>query len=227
MQPSDSPAASADAPVSPCRRPTTVRTLVLSRPRVRPQTRGAPEAFGGGASANPAIAVDRQGPPRLLGRPLQTCRGRPPRLGKRRLAHVAVASPAAFRVGDPLGFPGQNHFGAAFPRPTCSPAYASIESLLARLQGWLPACRARLWPGGIRTRWTTDRISWNHRMIPSFRTSIAWSQPPNGARGRLCNESNGTQARSASAGKGCPRACASGLCRMPKVPPFPRFTVWC
>jgi len=88
MQPSDSPAASAGAPVSPRRRPTTVRTLVLNRPGVRPQTPGAPEAFGGGASANPALAVDKQGPPRLLGRPLQACRGRPPRLGRCRLAHV-------------------------------------------------------------------------------------------------------------------------------------------
>jgi hypothetical protein len=48
MQPSDSPAASADAPVSPRRQPTTVRTLVVSRPGVRPQTPGASEAFGPG-----------------------------------------------------------------------------------------------------------------------------------------------------------------------------------
>ena len=92
-------------------------------------------------------------------------------------------APCCLQGWRPPGLPGRNHFGAASPRPTCSPAYASIKSLLARLQGWLPACRARLWPGGIRTRWTTDRISRNHRMIPSFRTSIAWSQPPNGFSG--------------------------------------------
>jgi len=86
MQPSDSPAASADAPGSPRRRPTTERTLILNRPGVRPQTPSASEAFGSGASADPVEAVDRQGPPRLLGRPLQTCRGRPPRLGRRPLA---------------------------------------------------------------------------------------------------------------------------------------------
>jgi len=86
MQPSDSPAASANAPVSPRRRPTTARTLLVNRPDVRSRTSGASEALGYGASGNPAITVDSQGSPRLLGRPLQACREQPPRLGKRRLA---------------------------------------------------------------------------------------------------------------------------------------------
>ena len=60
----------------------------LNRSGVRSRTPGASEAFGYGASVNPARTVDSQGPPRLLGRPLQTCRGRPPRLGKRRLAQL-------------------------------------------------------------------------------------------------------------------------------------------
>ena len=34
-------------------------------------------------------------------------------------------------------------------------------------QGSLPACRAQLWPGGIRTRWTTYRISERNTFLPN------------------------------------------------------------
>jgi hypothetical protein len=45
MQPSDSPVASAGTPVSLARGLPRVRTLVLSRPGVRPWTPGASEAW--------------------------------------------------------------------------------------------------------------------------------------------------------------------------------------
>jgi len=51
-------------------------------------------------------------------------------------------------------------FGAGPPRPTRSRAYASPASLPPPSQGSLPAWRATPWPGGFRTRWTTNRILW-------------------------------------------------------------------
>ncbi len=40
-------------------------------------------------------------------------------------------------------------------------------------QGWLPACRALLWPDGFRTRWTTFRnfMKLPHVFIP-FRPEL-------------------------------------------------------
>jgi hypothetical protein len=30
-------------------------------------------------------------------------------------------------------------------------------------------------PDGLRTRWTTHKISWSHRLLPSPLTNLAWS----------------------------------------------------
>lgn len=48
----------------------------------------------------------------------------------------------------------------------------SVTELVARLATdlWAP-----LWSGGLRTRWTTNRISRSYRILRSFRTSIDWS----------------------------------------------------
>lgn len=35
--------------------------------------------------------------------------------------------------------------------------------------------RAHPWPGGFRTRWTTNEVSWRHRILHSPSTSLAWS----------------------------------------------------
>ena len=72
---SDSPCSVGRRSGSPRKRPTTVPTLVLSRPRVRVLTRGASE-IGHRFSVSPESPVERQGPPRLLGHPLRACPGR-------------------------------------------------------------------------------------------------------------------------------------------------------
>jgi hypothetical protein len=114
----------------------------VSRPSVRPRTPGASEAFGCGASANPTRSVDRQGSPRLLGRPLQTCRGRPSRLGRRLLAlFLTVASAAAFRVREPLGFREKDSFRDCIPAAhlfACLRINAAIAGRAARLATDLP-----------------------------------------------------------------------------------------
>jgi hypothetical protein len=96
-------------------------------------------------------------------------------------AERAVASPydgggvAAFRELEPLGArePTVSRLYSRGPRP-CVPTHHPVTSLPPE-QGSLPACRAGLWPRGLRTRWTTDRNFVNHRMIHSFPTSVAWS----------------------------------------------------
>ena len=66
-------------------------------------------------------------------------------------------------------------FGAAVPRPARSRAYASPLASLPPSQGWLPAGRAHPWPGGFRTRWMTDNISWRHDCLQSQLTHRAGS----------------------------------------------------
>ena len=68
-----------------------------------------------------------------------------------RLAFSASGS-AAFRVAEPLSIRDE-HFEAAFLRPTRSPDYASTAPLRAQLQVWLPACWLRFdWVGIAPTR---------------------------------------------------------------------------
>ena len=78
MQPSDSLASIGRGFGSPCARRTSMRALVLGRPRVRPQTRG-PSETDHRLSASPASVEEKRGPPRFLGRPLRARRGRTPR----------------------------------------------------------------------------------------------------------------------------------------------------
>ncbi len=90
---------------------------------------------------------------------------------------------SAFRNHDPLGArePPVSGLCSRGPRPRV-PTHHPVTSLPPK-QGSLPACRARLLPGGLRTRWTTIRNFLNHRMIHSFPTSLAWSHRGRG-RGR-------------------------------------------
>lgn len=86
------------------------------------------------------------------------------------LARVGLlpSSYRALSARDTCTFRGQ------LTRPTSSRTYASTSPLPSSLQGPLPACRARLWPGGFRTRWTTNEIS-GDPLSPSFSTSLTWS----------------------------------------------------
>ena len=71
--------------------------------------------LGFGSSAAPNWLVDRQGPPRLRGRPLTPRRGRPPRRVRRPLRPILVTTTAAFRDGKPLGTRDHKVYGAAYP----------------------------------------------------------------------------------------------------------------
>ena len=90
------------------------------------------------------------------------------------LGEVAVA----FRRVNTLGTRKHVSFVATYPRPTRSRAYASPNPLPSPAQGSLPAGRAHPWPGGFRTRWMTNKVSWGHRILHSPLTSLAWSHCP-------------------------------------------------
>ena len=79
------------------------------------------------------------------------------------LGEVAVA----FRRVNTLGTRKHVSFVATYPRPTRSRAYASPNPLPSPAQGSLPAGRAHPWPGGFRTRWMTNKVSWGHRILHS------------------------------------------------------------
>ena len=87
------------------------------------------------------------------------------------LGAVAVA----FRRSHTLGTRKHISFVATYPRPTRSRAYASPNPLPSPAQGSLPAGRAHPSPGGFRTRWMTNKVSWGHRILHSPSTSLAWS----------------------------------------------------
>ena len=67
-------------------------------------------------------------------------------------ARPSASGSAAFRVAEPLSIRDE-HFGAAFLRPTRSPDYASTAPSRGRLQVWLPACWLHFdWVGIAPTR---------------------------------------------------------------------------
>ena len=169
---------SAAAPVIPRQRPTSVRRSCSSPPHRCPrqpvQRRrhfypGSPQA-GSLPRRNEgipgawailfvrAVVIDPAG-----------CDHPSPVLGE-----VAVA----FRRVNTLGTRKHVSFVATYPRPTRSRAYASPNPLPSPAQGSLPAGRAHPWPGGFRTRWMTNKVSWGHRILHSPLTSLAWSHCP-------------------------------------------------
>ena len=91
------------------------------------------------------------------------------------LAHLAVRS--LLPSGDLIPWAPGNIFLSWLhgPRPTRSRAYASPSPLPSPAQGSLPAGRAHPSPGGFRTRWMTNKVSWGHRILHSPLTSLAWS----------------------------------------------------
>ena len=169
---------SAAAPVIPRQRPTSVRRSCSSPPhrcprqpvqRRRhfypgsPQAGSLPRRNEGIPSAWAilfvrAVVIDPAG-----------CDHPSPVLGE-----VAVA----FRRVNTLGTRKHVSFVATYPRPTRSRAYASPNPLPSPAQGSLPAGRAHPWPGGFRTRWMTNKVSWGHRILHSPLTSLAWSHCP-------------------------------------------------
>ncbi len=164
---------------SPCQWPPSwwTRVLCLNRPTTRAST-NVP-CVGDGSSAlrdTGVVFEEKRGPPRLRGHPLCTCCGRTPRRiwPPPRPTHAGGhcclrCIPGLSASGKTLGF------GAAVPRPARSRAYASPMAFRPPSQGWLPAGRAHPWPGGFRTRWMTNKISWRTCVLQSQLTHRAWS----------------------------------------------------
>ena len=71
----------------------------------------------------------------------------------------------AFRLHDTLGTRHDQHFGAAYPRGPQArvPTYRRVCHHPRRKARYRPG-RAHPWPGGIRTRRTTNEVSWLHRI---------------------------------------------------------------
>jgi hypothetical protein len=122
------------------------------------------------------VFEERRGPPRLRGRPLPYVpwSNTPPDTILS-LPRSHAGDGGCLRVIQDPRHPGSRGFGAAFPWPARSPAYASPTPFLQPSQGWLPAGRAHPWPGGFRTRWMTNNISWRTCVLQSQLTHMAWS----------------------------------------------------
>ena len=163
---------------------------------MRPQTRGALES-GHRVSVTGHSCVENQGPPRLPGRPLPTCRGHPPRRVRCLLALFAATALLPSETLTSWATRNDGLFGAVVPRPARSRTYASPVPLPTQAQGSLPACRASLWPGGFRTHRTTNRLSERNHLLPSRRTGLAWPllAPNLPACGRQARRASGTQNR--------------------------------
>ena len=110
------------------------RHAFLSRPTVRGHGRRVGDLCSGFTAA-PLFLQDRQGPPRLLGRPLHAApwSSTPPDAPSPR--PLPVTTTAAFRDGKPLGIREHQVFGAAFRRLSVSSADASTGLLPPQLPG--------------------------------------------------------------------------------------------
>ena len=168
MQPSDFPVPFGRGFGSPCRRPTSMQRLVLSRLRVPLQTRSASET-GHRLSAGPDSFEEKQGPPGLLGRPLRARHGQTPRRIRRPLAPTP-------RRGDPrrrrhrlhgkqnAGHPECCSFRGRTPMAhtlACLRLADRVTEIVARLatgSGGLTLGRAGFAPAGRQIE-----ISWSHR----------------------------------------------------------------
>ena len=171
MQPSDFPAPFGRDFGSPCQRPTSMQALVLCRPRVRLPTRGTSET-GHRLSATPGSFEERRGPPGLLGRPLRARRGRTPRRIRPLLAPTSLwEDPRRGRrrlqgKQNPR-HPERHNFRGRNPTAhtlVCLRFAGLVAGTGAKAHYRLG--RAHPWPGGFRTRWTTNEVSWSHRIPP-------------------------------------------------------------
>ena len=163
---------SAAAPVVPRQRPTPVRRLVLHRRTGASADRCNAGDISTPAPHKPALSRGETRGSQVPG-PSSSC------------VPWSTTPPGAYRPS-PISRCGRcclqarqylEHvsFVATYPRPTRSRAYASPNPLPSPAQGSLPAGRAHPSPGGFRTRWMTNKVSWGHRILHSPLTSLAWS----------------------------------------------------
>ena len=110
------------------------RALLLGRTRLRPLTRARRRVITGSPWLR-EIRKGEAGPPRFLGRPSRTCRGRPPRRTRRSLAHPG-SDADAFRRREALGVRILVTFRG------CSPTAHTLARL--RIAGVVAAAVARL-----------------------------------------------------------------------------------
>jgi len=169
---------------SPRQRPTSVgQALVLPIQSATDTCARERVSFGDDVPAlrQTGSPEERQGPPRLRGHPLHTCRGVTLRRTRPRLAHFSVRS-AMERSTSPSrkterSASGMNIvFEAKKPRPTRSRAYASPISLPRPSQGSLPA-RAGL-PLAAQVLHLQDdkrNLMESSQCLQSQSTSRAWS----------------------------------------------------
>ena len=178
MQPSDSlvPFGRRSGRPSPAAYPGA-QVLFFTAAPVPPPTGATPETFLPRLPISRLSPEEKRGDPRCLGHPLRACRGLRP-AGCDHPSPVLGEVAVAFRRVNTLGTRKHVSFVATYPRPTRSRAYASPNPLPSPAPGSLPAGRAHPWPGGFRTRWMTNKVSWGHRILHSPLTSLAWSHCP-------------------------------------------------
>ena len=176
MQPSDSlvPLGRRSGRPSPTAYPGA-EVLFFTAAPVPPLTGATPETFLPRLPISRLAPEEKRGDPRCLGHPLRACRAQRPRRVRTAPRPSRGAVAVAFRRDNTLGTRKHISFVATYPRPTRSRAYASPNPLPSPAQGSLPAGRAHPWPGGFRTRWMTNKVSWGHRILHSPLTSLAWS----------------------------------------------------
>ena len=156
------------------------RSLFCAAPRMPLRTRSASET-GHRLSATPGSFEERRGPPRFLGRPLRARRGRTPRRIRPFLAPTPLRGDPRkgrrrLQVIQNPGHPEWHSFRGRIPHGS----HARVPTLRRpRCRGRRKARyrlgRAHPWPGGFRTRWTTNEVSWSHRTLHSPSTRRAWS----------------------------------------------------
>jgi len=162
MQPSDSLPPSATAPVPlasglpRCGRlfcaseadDTCARQRVVRRRRVT----GSPQ--------DRKWVEERRGPPRLLDRPLPTCHGRTPRRIRSSPRPLRAEGVVAFKSFSTLGIREEYRFrGRMLHGPHVRMPTHRRGHFWHRRKARYRLGRAHPWPGGIRTRWTTDEVS--------------------------------------------------------------------
>ena len=166
MQPSDSlvPLGRRSGHPSPTAYPGA-EVLFFTAAPVPPLTGATPETFLPRLPISRLSPEEKRGYPRCLGHPLRACRGLRPRRVRTAPRPSLGAVAVAFRRDNALGTRKHISFVATYPRPTHSRAYASPNPLPSPAQGSLPAGRAHPSPGGFRTRWMTNKVSWGHRIL--------------------------------------------------------------
>jgi len=144
-----------------------MRTRVLCPPGPTtraPATCRASET-GHRLSAQPGCVEERRGPPRLRGHPLRACSGRTPRRirSPARPLHAGVV--VAFKIIQHSRHPGRREVsGPPSHGPHARLPTHRLPCLHDRRKAGYRLGRAHPWPGRIRTYWTTNKVSWRHRV---------------------------------------------------------------